>query len=52
MQQNEMDFVSYTTRLKGNNAAIYWMVIDESVDHSLGKLIESHADKMAQTLHE
>ena len=48
----EIAFVAYTTRLKGNNAAVYWMVLDETEDQSLSSVIESHADKMAQTLHE
>lgn len=48
----EMSFVAYATRLKGNDAAVYWMVLDETGDQSLGELIESHADKMAKTLHE
>lgn len=48
----EMAFVAYATRLKGNDAVAYWMVLDETEDQSLGEVIESHADKMAQTLHE
>lgn len=48
----EMNFVAYATRLKGNDAVVYWMVLDETDDQSLSEIIESHADKMAQTLHE
>lgn len=48
----EMNFVAYATRLKGNDAVVYWMVLDETDDQSLSEVIESHADKMAQTLHE
>lgn len=51
-KKHEMAFVAYATRLKGNNAAVYWMVLDETTDQSIGDVIESHADKMAQTLHE
>lgn len=48
----EIGFVAYATKLKGNDAIVYWMVFDETEEQSLGRLIESHADKMAQTLHE
>lgn len=48
----EMNFVAYATRLKGNDAVVYWMVLDETDNQSLSEVIESHADKMAQTLHE
>mgnify|MGYP003300822225 CR=1 FL=1 len=48
----EMNFVAYATRLKGNDAVVYWMVLDETDDQILSDVIESHADKMAQTLHE
>ncbi len=45
-------FVAYSTRLKGNNACIYWMVLDFSEDQSLSKTIADYALKMAYTLHE
>lgn len=48
----EMNFVAYATKLKGNDAVVYWMVIDESEDQSLGKTIEEYAKNMAYTLHE
>ncbi len=51
-EQCEMAFVAYATRLKGNDAAVYWMVLDETEDQSLGSVIESHADKMAESLYE
>lgn len=48
----EMNFVAYATKLKGNDAVVYWIVIDESEDQSLGKTIEEYAKNMAYTLHE
>lgn len=48
----EMSFVAYATRLKANDAVVYWMVLDETDEQSLSELIESHADKMAKSLHE
>lgn len=51
-EADSMSFVAYATKLKGNDAIVYWMVIDESEDQSLGKTIEEYAKKMAYTLHE
>lgn len=48
----EMNFVAYATKLNGNGAYVYWMVLDESDDQSLTKTIEEYADKMAKTLSE
>lgn len=48
----EMNFVAYATKLNGNDAYVYWMVLDESEDQSLTKIIEEYADKMAKTLWE
>ncbi len=51
-ENDEMDFVAYATKLNGNGAYVYWMVLDESEDQSLTKTIEEYADKMAKTLSE
>lgn len=51
-EADSMSFVAYATKLKGNDAIVYWMVIDESENQSLGKTIEEYAKNMAYTLHE
>ena len=51
-ENDEMNFVAYATKLNGNGAYVYWMVLDESEDQSLTKTIEEYADKMAKTLSE
>ena len=48
----DINFVAYATKLNGNGAYVYWMVLDESEDQSLTKTIEEYADKMAKTLSE
>lgn len=48
----DISFVAYATKLNGNGAYVYWMVLDESEDQSLTKTIEEYADKMAKTLSE
>jgi hypothetical protein len=48
----EMQYVAYAAQLKGNGAYVYWVVIDESEDQSLGDLISENAEKMAWTLEE
>lgn len=50
--EKSMNFVSYATRVKGNNQPVYWMVLDNSEDQSLGELIEANALNMAKTLQE
>lgn len=42
----------YITRLKNNGGVVYWIVVDESEDQSLGDLLIPHADSMAQSLWE
>lgn len=42
----------YITRLKNNGGVVYWIVVDESEDQSLGDLLLPHADSMAQSLWE
>lgn len=44
------NFVAYATQLKANGAYIYWMVLDETADQSLGNTIEDHAYHMAMSL--
>lgn len=51
-KNEDMNFVAYATKLNGNGAYVYWMVLDESEDQSLTKTIEEYADKMAKTLSE
>lgn len=51
-ENDEMNFVAYATKLNGNGAYVYWMVLDESEDQSLTETIEEYADKMAKTLSE
>lgn len=48
----ELKFVAYSTKLKANDACIYWMVLDESEDQSLSQTILEYAEKMADSLHE
>ena len=45
-------FVAYATQLKTNGAYIYWMVLDETAEQSLGKTIGDHAYNMALSLEE
>lgn len=42
-----MNFVAYATQLKANGAYVYWMVLDETTDQSLGNTIAEHAYNMA-----
>ena len=51
-EEKSIAFVAYATKLKTNGAFVYWMVLDESEDQSLGDLIESHAENMAKTLYD
>ena len=51
-ENKSISFVAYSTKLKSNDAAVYWMVLDDTAEQSLGSTIESHADKMAESLHE
>ena len=46
----QLNYVAYATKLKENDAIVYWMVLDESVDQSLGNTIEEYAQKMAYSL--
>ena len=48
----ELKFAAYSTKLKANDACIYWMVLDESEDQSLSQTILEYAEKMAESLHE
>lgn len=50
--EKSMNFVAYATKIKENNAPVYWMVLDNSEDQSLGELIEADALNMAKTVHE
>ncbi len=52
IEDKALNYVAYATKLKGNGAYVYWMVIDESEDQSLGKTIENYAGNMAKTLYE
>lgn len=47
-----INYVAYTTQLKGNGAFAYWIVLDESKDQSQSALIEEYATKIANTLSE
>ena len=47
-----INYVAYTTQLKGNGAFAYWIVLDVSKDQSLNALIEEYATKIAYTLSE
>lgn len=47
-----INYVAYATQLKTNGAYVYWMVLDESEDQSLTKIIEDYAYKMALSLKE
>ena len=47
-----LNFVAYATKLKTNGAYVYWMVIDESKNQTLGSYIEEQALKMAKTLYD
>lgn len=51
-EKKSISFVGYSTKLNSNDAAVYWMVLDDTTEQSLGSTIESHADKMAESLHE
>lgn len=51
-EEKSISYVAYATKLKANDAVVYWMVLDDTEDQSLGSVIESHADKMAESLHE
>lgn len=51
-QDRKIDFVAYATKAKGNGAYVYWMVLDESEDGSLGEVIGEHARKMAESIFE
>lgn len=51
-QPKSIAYVAYATKMKANDAVVYWMVLDESEDQSLGSTIESHAKKMAESFHE
>lgn len=51
-EQKSIYYVAYATKLKTNGAIVYWMVLDDTTEQSLGSTIESHADKMAESLHE
>lgn len=43
-------FTAYSTKLKGNDTFVYWLVLDDSEDQSLNKTAEEYADKMSETL--
>ncbi len=51
-EERTIAYVAYGTRIKTNNAAVFWMVLDDTQEQSLGKIIEEHADKMAKTLYD
>lgn len=44
------NFVAYATQLNSNGAYVYWMVLDETADQSLGNTIADHAYRMALSL--
>lgn len=48
----ELNFVAYATKLKSNDAVVYWMVIDESEEQTLMSTIEEYSKNMAYSLHE
>ena len=43
------NYVAYATRTKGNNAIVYWMVIDGTKDNSLVNKIDELGQKMANS---
>ena len=47
-----INYVAYTTQLKGNGAFAYWIVLDVSKDQSLNALIDEYATKIAYTFSE
>lgn len=51
-EKRTIDFVAYATKSKNTGAYVYWMVLDESEDGSLGDVIEDHARNMAESIKE
>ena len=43
------NYVAYATRTKGNDAIVYWMVIDGTKDNSLVNKIDELGQKMANS---
>lgn len=51
-EDGKMNYVAFVAKLKSNDAYVYWIVLDESIEQNQSKDIDTCATKIAESLHE